>query len=284
MPEFISKLQHYISEKGEFSNEKVRSLAQTIELIKTFSWLTERPFYNNNITGPSVTIQDENHNYLKIGLYPNNMFAVYYNDKHFYELHVAEIDDAIKEAKNFFEGQMDLQKFEKHFFNIGNAAYFKTRDFVYRVKLWKALFSSTTFIIFFVLPLIMLLELSKTASTGDVIVITLPLLFFGGLLTYVIIRYIACRNQVIKISRGNDEFFFSDDSSEHKYNKNDVEKIMIYQPGGNKKVHWFYVYEVYFADGTVLKFSNMLISEAELKNKFPDDYFSYGLKSPFWKL
>ena len=54
MPEFISKLQHKTYEKGEFSDEKVRSLDETIKLIKTFPWDAERTLTDVQLTGSSV--------------------------------------------------------------------------------------------------------------------------------------------------------------------------------------------------------------------------------------
>jgi lipase chaperone LimK len=55
MPEFISKVQHKTYEKGEFSDEKVRTLQETIELIKAFPYDDERALTSVELTGPSVT-------------------------------------------------------------------------------------------------------------------------------------------------------------------------------------------------------------------------------------
>jgi hypothetical protein len=57
MAEFISKLQYKTYEKGEFSDEKARSLEETIQLIKNFPWEEQRGG-DVQLTGPSVTIQN----------------------------------------------------------------------------------------------------------------------------------------------------------------------------------------------------------------------------------
>ena len=134
MPEFISKLQHKTYEKGEFSDEKVRSLDETIKLIKTFPWDAERTLTDVQLTGPSVTIRDEDINYLKVGLYFNGKYCLYYldSDNHLYEYHAPDIDDACIKVADFFNASLDLQKFEKHFLNVGNKAYFDTNYFEYR--------------------------------------------------------------------------------------------------------------------------------------------------------
>jgi hypothetical protein len=286
MPEFISKLQHYICEKGEFTDEKVRSLVQTKELIKNFPWDEERPYADaDNITGPSITIQDESNNFFKLTVFPPGEFIVYYlaTDGHLYEYHIADMESALNEVTAFFNGQTNLQKFKKHFFTIGNKANFQTRDFTYHVKLWRVLTSCTGILVIFIFALVMMLKTDTATSMGAKFIFAIPTLFFGGLLAFVLSRYFSAKNQLLKISKGNDTFYFGDPTL-NKYNKNDVEQIVIYQPGGRKKIHDFYVYEISFNDGLTLKFSNMLTSEADLKNKFPSDYFSYGLKSPFWKL
>ncbi|QEC79944.1 hypothetical protein [Mucilaginibacter ginsenosidivorax] len=81
MPQFISKLQRNTYEKGEFSDEQPRNLDETIQLIKDFPWDLERPLTDIQLTGPSVTIQDAELNYLKLGLYFGGKFCVYYLDK-----------------------------------------------------------------------------------------------------------------------------------------------------------------------------------------------------------
>jgi hypothetical protein len=286
MPEFISKLQHYISEKGEFTDEKVRSLVQTIELIKNFTWDEERSFADFKITGPSVTIRDEDLNYLKVGLYTDGLFNIYFldNDNHLYENHISDIYTIFNEVSSFFNGQIDPQKYKKHFFNIDNRTNFITKDFRYKVKLLNVLWSGVLQIIPFLFILLLLVEQSPNASFNERIFLIILLLLSGAPCAYILNRYLVRSNQTIQISKGNDIFYFAQGINETKYNKNDIDKIIIYQPGGRKKLHFFYVFEIYFKDGSVLKFSNMLISEGNFMNKFPDDLYSYTSKSTFWRL
>ncbi len=241
MPEFISKLQHYISEKGEFTDEKVRSLAQTIELIKNFTWDEERPFADFKITGPSVTIQGENLNYLKVGIYTDGLFSIYFldNNNHLYENHVSDIDAIFNEVSCFFNGQVDLQKYEKHFFNIGNRTNFITKDFRYKVKLLNVLWSGALQIIPFLFILLLLVEQSPSASFRIFLIILL--LLSGAPCVYIFYKYLACSNQILQIYKGNDIFYFGRSLNENKYNKNDIDKILIYSPGGSKR----YIFSMY---------------------------------------
>ncbi|MDB5124800.1 MAG: hypothetical protein JWP94_2929 [Mucilaginibacter sp.] len=285
MPQFISKVQHYISEKGEFADEKARTPAQTLELIKDFPWQEERPFSDLKI-GPSVTIQDENSNYLKVVLGSDRIFSINFldNDNHLYEYNVLDIDTVCIEATSFFSGQVNIQNYKKHFFNIGNRVNFLTKDFIYNVKALSVLWLSSLQIIPFFAITLFLVELSPNASFSERAFLILLFLLSGGLCGYILNRYLVCYSQTLQISKGNDIFYFGQGLDEKKYNKNDIEKIVIYSPGGKRKLHFFYVFEIYFMDRSILKFSNMLISEGDFFNKFPSDVITYGAKSPFWKL
>src|SRR6516225_4078983 len=103
MPEFISKLQYKTSEKGEYSDEKARSLEETIELVKSFPWAREQ-YADVSVTGPSITIQDYNGNFLKAGIYFGGRHSLYYMDnKHrYYVLMNVTIDVVFGKVNDFF--------------------------------------------------------------------------------------------------------------------------------------------------------------------------------------
>ena len=157
----------------------------------------------------------------------------------------------------------------------------------YTVKLWRALSSVFSIIILFLFTC-WFFRVDR-GSLSEKIFILAFVLFFGGLLLYVLVKYLASSKQVLQISIDTDVFYFGNGINQNKYNKNDIEKITIYQPGGggagNKRLQYFYVYEILFKDGTTIKFSNMLISEAKVLENFPNDVIRYGVnKNSFWKL
>ncbi len=156
----------------------------------------------------------------------------------------------------------------------------------YKTKFWKILSSGFTIIIPFIF-FCYILSINK-GSFSEKVLIAFFIFLFGGLLIYIIYRYLACSKQVLQISIDDDTFYFNDGTSEKKYNKNNIEKITIYQPGrgwtgGNTdgRLHYFYVYELLFKDRSILKFSNMLISEAQVLSNFSNDIIRYDPKSPF---
>lgn len=283
MSEFISKLQHKTYEKGEFSDEKLRSLDETIDLIKNFPWDAERTLTDVQLTGPSVTIHDEDINYLKAGLYFNGKYCLYYldRDNHLYEYHAPDINDACKIATDFFSGQLDLEKFEKHFFNIGNQAHFVTNYFEYREKVWRILLLNILTLIYGIFFICISTGLIKSNQPT---VLSFIIILFAGLFLFLLGRIfynaIINRNNYLQISRGNDLFKFGyNEKNIQTYSKKDIDKVVIYESRGNRNPNLVCMYEIYFKDGNVIKFSNMLISDMALKSKFPDFTITYGKKS-----
>src|ERR1700760_3863791 len=130
MTNLISKLQYKYYEKGEFTEQKARSLDETIELIKTYPWDKQRG-QDIQITCPSVTILDENGNYLKMGVYFSGKYCFYYldADHHLYEHPVATVDEALLIVNNFFAGTLDLEKFERNHTVFNVISHFETGSF-----------------------------------------------------------------------------------------------------------------------------------------------------------
>ena len=283
MPELISKVQHKTYEKGEFSDEKPRNLDETLTLIKDFPWDVERTLTDVQLTGPSVTIHDENLNYLKIGLYFGGKFCLYYldNENHLYEYHANNIEDACSIVTNFFNGSLDLQLFEKHFFNIGNTAHFITNYFEYREKPWRILMLTAFLLLYGVLFAIADAAISRLKENYLIVIIVL----FSALFYYILIKiYFVTfmnRKNYLQLSKGNEVFSFGfNEDTIRTYNKKDIDKIIIYQSGGSRNPNLICVYEIYFKDGRMIKFSNMLISDLVFAGKFPDNGITYGKKGP----
>jgi hypothetical protein len=110
---------------------------------------------------------------------------------------------------------------------------------------------------------------------------------FGGLTAYLLNRYFACSKQVLQISVDDNIFYFGDAINQNKYDKDDVERVTIYQPDGGpgQAFQYFYVYEILFKNGSTIKFSNLLISEKEVLDNFSTDLIRYGVgKHSFWRL
>jgi hypothetical protein len=77
----------------------------------------------------------------------------------------------------------------------------------------------------------------------------------------------------LKISRGNDEFFFGDSKDEMTlYNKADIEKITSYDDTSGRSPNTIDIFEILFKDGSSIVFTNALISGTTLASKFSDKW------------
>ncbi len=271
MPEFISKLQHKNHEKGEFSDEKTRTLEETVELIKNFPWDQERGV-DIQLTGPSVTIKDENGNYLKIALFFNGKFCLYYldNDNHLYEYHTPDLDDADNVVSDFFNGQIELQKFEKHLFSVGNKSHFETAKFEYRI-------SSMLCLLY--LLLMTSLSIAMIGGTfafflvkGFPFLMLFFCLFFDAFILqgfyFFIKTFIKSKNICLTVSSGADNFQFENDGESINYNKKDISAINIFgQAGRSSRV--VDLMEIIFKDGTSITISGLIMDQYTFIQKFP---------------
>ncbi|MBB6126055.1 hypothetical protein [Mucilaginibacter lappiensis] len=282
MPQFVSKLQHNTYEKGEFSDKQPRNLDETIDLIKNFPWDIERPLTDIQLTGPSVTIQDNELNYLKLGLYFGGKFCVYYLDKdnHLYEYHVPDLDSVSKLIADFFVSNLDLKLFEKHFFNVGNRAHFITQSFVYTLSMWKFVILIALFFIY--LFLISLSVFTTKFNDGSLFVTGLMLLLSGSFLIYTLFVYFKNRHLYLQISKGNGQFSFGlDEQHIVTYNKSDIKQILYYAGKGNSSRNLTGEVTVYFKDGSDIKIPNLLISVVDLLAKFKDHTDNYTVPVNF---
>jgi len=275
MPEFISKLQYKTYENGEYSDEKVRDLQETIELINNFPWAIEQ-YAHLGITGPSITIQDIEGNYLKMGIYYGGRFSIYYLDfkNHYYENRNISFEFAQDKVIEFFAGRIDLQNFKMQRFGIGLKKYFITSNFEYRIKIWKLLLLNIFWETYFVGTLVLGGGiLFNNPFKTSMMFILVPALFFGWILGNVFLSLYRRRNQYLRISRGNDEFFFGDDSNEIRaYNKTDIDKILNYVNKSSRNPNLIEIYEVVFKNGANITFTNVLISNSQLSSKFSNKW------------
>jgi hypothetical protein len=277
MPEFISKVQHNTYEKGEFSDEKVRTLSETLELVKTFPFDAERTLTEIQLTGPSVTIQDEYINYLKVGLYFNGKLCIYYldNDGHLYECYVLNVDAACSVVTDFFNDQLDLSKFEKHVFNIGSKKHFENKDFDYTIKAtnfyWRLLLS--LFFLSFMIVMACKFPFLEAPIVAKILM-TFVFITFSALMLYTVFLTVAyyrkSKDMFLNLSAGNRVFEFGIDDQINTYNKTEISIINIYGSPSSRGTPVFNIVEILFKDKTIIQFPVMLIDQFDLQAKFHD--------------
>ncbi|WP_336518274.1 hypothetical protein [Pollutibacter soli] len=92
MIRLISKIQYSNYETGEFSEEKERTFDEVKDVIEKFPWEKQRKGITIDLTNPSVTIHGKKNDYLKLSLFYNGRFVLYYLNQEG-ELSVNGFDD-----------------------------------------------------------------------------------------------------------------------------------------------------------------------------------------------
>jgi hypothetical protein len=274
MPEFISKLQYKTSEKGEYFDEKSRNLEDTIELIKNFPWERER-YADIELTGPSITIKDKNGNYLKVGIYYGGRHSLYYLDKKrtFYKYYQINIDKVFAMVTDFFNGQLDLQKFDRHRFALGAKSYFITNLFEYRIKACEVALLTIFWDFYFILFLAFSIAFFIGAMIPIGLIFATIAIFLEISPFFTFLNAYKNRNQYLKISRGEDTFQFGDSKTGIiNYNKSDIKKIINYIDRASRSPNLIEIVEIVFKDGSSIIFTNILMSSDALKYKFSDKW------------
>ncbi|GAA4920383.1 hypothetical protein [Mucilaginibacter defluvii] len=288
MPEFISKVQHKNYETGEFSEEKARNLEETIALIKAFPWEDERHLTDIQLTGPSVTICNKGGEYLKIGLYFNDKYCIYYLNQGnvLFERSFESLDLVLEIITHFFDNTFKPEGFDKPFPKFSSKKHFLTQTFEYNPTVFRFMtITLNLWILFLMFPVVILLMSKPIHFQPDGIFLILLLIAFPGvLLYYTFILTFPKRNQFLKISRGQNAFWFGDNKNEIvKYGKDEIVNIITYQAKGSRNPIELIVYEIAFKNNTSIKFTNILISDSDFTSKFDDsfEFFSIGELHPF---
>jgi hypothetical protein len=274
MPDFISKLQYKNYERGEYSDEKVRNLEETIQLIKNFPWDEQRGS-DVQLTGPSVTIMDEYGNYLKAGLYFNGKFCLYYFDvdHHLYEYHGSGLEEVYDIVTSFFNGEINLQKFEKNVLTIGSKKHFEDGSFAYSVNPFWFYFRVFYSVILLSVLIISVIIIVVTDSPLIAELIVLPIVLFIAVTAFFSIimqikYYWKCKNMILNISAGANIFQFGTPDNMTDYNKKDISVINIYGRVSSRGTPVLNVIEVNFIDGSKIKFPGFLIDPMVFLTKF----------------
>jgi hypothetical protein len=283
MNTIVSKIQYKNCEPGEFKEEKVRTLNDSIQLIKDFPWAAQRTGNPVGLTNPSLTFQDNDSNFLKLAPSYNGRFILYYfkKDKCLYSRKGIELEEALKTIEQFYqESSFDYSPFvrEQHPFKHLQK-HFVTKHFRYEAKgmfyfLQNFIYSDFSQFFIIVIPSSVIATLQ---AGGEVPIVK-------GLICLIIIFIIICigrlyfyssaKGKVLILSKGSDEFQFGDKKSLITFNKKDIASITI--PGPKKG--WGlenHIYKISFKDEGYLYIPDILLPSTKFTNKFPGIKLNY---------
>jgi len=278
MPSFISKLQYTDSEIGEFFDEQVRDLDSTIKLINDFPWQYQRRYIDNNYTGPSVTIQNEHNDYLKVSIHNGSEFwLLLLKSARLYEYPIENLfslEEVITQVTLFFSSLTNISEFKKLRFELFIKRHFISKPFIYRRSVLLAIVQSWLYLLFFAFNIFVTTGIFLNVINHPSFLpwLLLPLaitVYILRCLVLIVIKFTQYRNSYIQISETRNEFVFSHKGLAKTYHKTDIKKIITHTVKNYKSPSASFVaYEIYFKDESFIKFSNLLFGGFTVADKF----------------
>ncbi len=276
----ISKIQYNHFETGEFVDEKERSYEEVISLIENFPWEEQR---NNDLlidlSSPSITIQDDDRSYLRISLYRDNKFILYFYDgKSLYSKIVLKFTDAYEDIDEYMALlSPDLTHFKKEDTTFKSPeVHFRSKDFIYKVDPNNpgAYITANTWVLLLLLTacLIVLISTSYMIGIGMTLFLSAVLLFaFGPINLFLTANYFShSKGKMLQLSKGSSTFKYGDVGNPVEYNKSDIADVTV-ERNTSTRCTWneFTVTTIKMKNGDVFKIPSILLKADSIDKKLP---------------
>ncbi len=279
MESLISKIQYDNFEAGEFVDIKERTYNEVIELIQNFPWNKQREHLVVSLTNPSITIEGNNNDYLKLALSYNQKYVLYYlsDDGTLYTKSFEQLESTFNYIEQFFEKtDFDTTGFKKTSSSFNEMiGHFRTDDFNYVMtnkNIQKLFFKYFIAFIYGFGVLLLLYNDSHSIYLNDrvaflkilvggsaFLLIGFPILFFYN-------HYKHSKNKLLIVSKGNPIFYYGNIDAPIEYNKNDILQIFI----NNSRSSSESTFKIEFKNGQSIQISLLLLANFYVQVKFSD--------------
>ncbi len=273
----IVKVQYKEFEPGEFTDIADRSFEETIALIDKFPWEEQRENLRIGLTTPSVAMEGAGGEFLKLALYYNGKFVMYYIDTHHHEfsrvlMNFSEAADSIQAFfKDYTEPPVNFVRQPTPLQNV--IIHFKSGNFTYTIRSA----SVAGMIAFICLMLAIAVTWTIAAMHIPILAITVFFLIGGiAILLFAIMQlrvlvnhYRYASGKVLILSRGLREFTFGPAGNPATFNKNDIQQIITHGMQGRGGYPATARVEIIFKGGTSLNLSCLMLSQETMTLKFP---------------
>jgi len=282
MEKLLSKTQFVDFEPGEFADKQLRTYDEVTSLIDTFPWEKQREHIQIGLTNPGILIETDNPTWLKLALYYNGKFVLYFFDgSNLYSKSFSLRSEAYPFISQYFDkGDIDLSVFKKENLLFKHVAeHFVTNNFEYTVTKKRireflqhsSLFNFLTSIVFFIMAVFSLFRHNYTTS----IVCFIFMMLLGGLANLLLFfnYYRYMERKILIISKGNESFWYGNIYNPRLYDKKNIERIEIESSylQNSKGNFWaeFAIYKIYFSNKDFpIAFTSLLINKSDFRNKF----------------
>ena len=273
-----SKIQYKNFETGEFIEENKRTFEETIEIIEQFPWTKERDDIVIDLTNPSITIEGENGDYLKLAVYFNQKFVLHYLDhnKILFDKSFIDIRDSYNYIEKFFGGAFDTTDFRKqNTWLKQNLKHFVSRDFHYAItpssinKYFWSTSGLNVAVFFIIIYLIIQIPGNPINNIGIIYYIFLMFVIGGGLnLIFLFNYYHSAKGKLLIMSKGNDEFYYGNIYAPIKYNKNEILQYTLVETRSHRSILSLFAFiKIEFKDGKIIIIPNLLVDCNRLSDK-----------------
>lgn len=266
-------------ETGEFVDEKYRTYEETIRLINSYPWESQRHGNKVAMTNPSVTIDRNDKDYLKLSLFYNGKFVLYYLDqkKVLFTKSYSDLVTSFKDIKCYFESShFDTSDFKKqNTLTDNNEEHFVTKNLSYEVskRKAKAYLLSTSVINFSFAVLMLLIFMFKRTTELNIFAIMLLsscTFYMGGGLNIIVFfnYYFYSRDKILIMSKGNNISYFGKTGDVTQYDKADILSLEVSRVRGSKHpLASFSITTIELSDGRYLDIPNIFLNKSDLHHK-----------------
>jgi hypothetical protein len=273
----ITKIQYNNFETGEFTEEKERTLEQTIQLTEAFPWEQQRKDLRVSPTNPSITLQAPDGSFLKLALYYNGKFVLYFLDpaKKLYAKSFFSYAETYPYIRKFIEQQtFDPVGFlYQRTWPSHNLIHFADKDFHYQLtdkSAFNYLLATSWFSFAFTLALTGVM-IAHPFTPLLFLFVMIPMIFFigGGINLLLFANYYHyCKGKLLFISKGHDIFYYGAPDNPETFDKKNITLITYHQARGSKNPAGPFTWvNIEFNDARKLVIPNLLIDSSDLINK-----------------
>ena len=277
----ISKIQYSNFEPGEFIDKRERNYDEVIALVKEFPWEDQRKNVVIDLTVAAITLQVSETNYLKMSLYFNQKFILYFFDgKSLYSKSFTKVSDTFNDIRIYFNTCNIDSTFKKE--NILFKAlkpHFSSQDFIYKIdkKNLMAYLDWYGWLFFPSLILSVVVVVSAYFKQGGTTALLIMIFLFFALPLMGGINLLLCRNyyrfskgKVLQLSRGAYSFKYGDKNNPTNYKKADIEYIEI-KRNDSTRCGWnnYTLTMLYMKNKEVIKIPSIFLDDTEIRRKIP---------------